>query len=139
MAAPEESEDIIVEGLDAHVQAAHAAAARRLQESWRCVAGIDLHGDLHPIGQREGLSDLPDDRLQLGGSENGRGTAADVDRIEGREPLAVQGHLRRQGPQKGRHRGEVRDGVKAAVRALAVAKGDMEVKTGEGHVNPRRT
>ena len=135
MAAAQEGERLVVEGLAADVQTVHAGAAQRREESCGDVAGVDLDGDLGIGRDRESGPDVADQPFEIGCGENGRRSAADVDRIKLSIDTLVQAHFTAEGRKEIGDPCQVGDGVEAAVRAFPDAERDVDVETRRGLVD----
>ena len=79
-------------------------------------------------GDREGGPDVGDQPFEIVRGENGRGSAADVERIEMRSSPGTRVHFPAEGRQKSGDQRPVGDGVETAVGAFPEAEGDVDVE-----------
>lgn len=132
----QELEDILVEGLDADVDAVNSQAPQCFEAGKINILRIHLHCDFCLGINGEFVCRPVQDGFQGFYRKHRRRATADVDGIESEKACPVNVHFSAEGIEEILCQVEVSCGIEAAIMAFAVTEGNMDVKAGRIHYFP---
>jgi len=129
VAATEEAQPVVVEGLHPHAEPENAEPAERCEHLAGDVVRVDLHRDLAPRGQGEASADQGEEPLELVPRQDARRAAAHIDRVEGLEAVGPSDGFGLDGGEPSARLPPPFAGVEVTVGALGAAEGDVNVES----------